>query len=267
MLTKPMRTKIREHNWMKIEEADSNPTQTWRRLKDQSIEAINDLILLAQKLPEDKQKEIFTVSMIDNFVRQILYLGGESPAYPDGLNPRKAELAAILVRRGVDVNSYQYLQLNVDTPLLVKPTVDHLRQSSNICNEISYKLKLRNVEEEAEKMKYRYLFSWNNMLGREKRRLLNFIGEKIGGDEYIEIFQGSIKRSDKTIEFKFGQTFEKEEVYGSFHITISDSKNRADITIFDEVNGDVLEMDLLVKETPGDSDFRIYMKRNDRTKK
>jgi len=228
---------------------------------------ISHLILLAQRLPEDKQKEIFAPSIIDNFVRQVLYLGGESPPYPDGLNPRKAELAAALVRRGIDVNSYQYLQLNEDTPLLAKPTVDHLRQSSSICNEMSYKLKLRNVEEEAEKMKYRYLFSWKNMLGREESRLLNFLREKIGGDDYIEIFQGSIKRSDKTIGFSFGHTFEKEEVYGSFHITISDSKNRADLTIIDEVNGDVLEMDLLVKEAPGDSDFRIYVKRNDRRKK
>lgn len=262
-----MRSKIREHSWVEIEEEDSNPTQTWRRLRDQSIEAINDLILLAQKLPEDKQKEIFTVSMIDKFIHQILYLGGESPPYPDGLNPRKAELAATFVRRGIDVNSNQYLQLNEDAPLLVKPTVDHLRQSISICNEISYKLKLRNVEEEAEKIKYRYLFSWKNMLGREKSRLLNFLREKIGGDYYIEVFQDSIKRSDKTIGFKFGQRFEKEEVYGSFHITMSDSKNRADLTITDEVNGDVLEMDLLVKEAPGDSDFRIYVKRNDRIKK
>jgi len=132
--------------------------------------------------------------------------------------------------------------------------------------DISYKLKLKGVEEEAEKMKYRYLFSWNNMLGREEWRLLKFLRDKFGDDQ-IEIFQNSIKRSDKTIGFSFGQTFEKEEVYGSFHITISDSNASANVKIFDEVNGDVWEIDLLVKESLGNGDFSIYMKKDDRTKK
>lgn len=42
------------------------------------------------------------------------------------------------------------------------------------------------MEEEAEKMKYRYLFSWNNLLGREKRRLLNFL-RGLFDDDQIEI--------------------------------------------------------------------------------
>jgi hypothetical protein len=37
--------------------------------------------------------------------------------------------------------------------------------------------------------------------------------------------------------------------------------------IFDEVNGNVWELDLLVKETLGGGDFSMYMKKDDRTKK
>jgi hypothetical protein len=55
-----MRKKISERNWFDIEKQDSNHTQTWQRLKNHSITAINDLILLANRLPEDKQKEIFS---------------------------------------------------------------------------------------------------------------------------------------------------------------------------------------------------------------
>jgi hypothetical protein len=36
----------------------------WRRLRDEASTAINDLILLAQNLPEDKQKEIFSLQSI-----------------------------------------------------------------------------------------------------------------------------------------------------------------------------------------------------------
>jgi hypothetical protein len=39
------------------------------------ISAIDDIILLAQKLPEDKQKEIFTPSKIDSLIENILYIG------------------------------------------------------------------------------------------------------------------------------------------------------------------------------------------------
>jgi hypothetical protein len=36
----------------------------WRRPRDEASTAINDLILLAQNLPEDKQKEIFSLQSI-----------------------------------------------------------------------------------------------------------------------------------------------------------------------------------------------------------
>ena len=273
MLTSPMRKKIEEQSWLEIENEDSNPTQTWRRLRDQSIEAINDLILLAKKLPEDKQKEIFSPHIIDSFMRQILYLGERHP-YQDSFNPRKAEVAAILVSRGIDVNSYQYLRLNEDTPSLVKATVDHLKQCVSVCNDISYKLKLRNIEEEAEELKYRYLFSWNNMLGKEKRKLLNFIIDKIDDDQ-IEILQSTIKLSDKTITFDFGQKIpdfgqpadESVQVSGSFFITINATNIGAEVNIFDETNGMIWEGNLLVKESLDDHDFNIFIKRDYRTRK
>jgi hypothetical protein len=268
MLTDPMRKKIQEQSWSQIEEDDSNPTQTWRRLKDQSVEAINDLILLARKLPEDKQKEIFSPQIIDNFIRQILYLGERHPN-SDSFNPRKAELAAMLVNRGIDVNSYQYLRLNEDTPSLVKTTVDQLEQCVSVCNDISYKLKLMSVEEEAEKTKYRYLFSWNNMIGREKRRLLKFITDRTGDDQ-IEIFHGSIKRSDKAISFRFGQSIDGEEMeFGTFGIEIYNSNTSAKVMISHEDLGlgigGIWDLDLLVRETL--SDFNMYMKKEDMKKK
>lgn len=196
---------------------------------------------------------------------------GDTHPYRDSFNPRKAELAARLVRRGIDINSYQYLRLNEDTPSLVKPTVEHLKQSIGVCDDISYKLKLKSIEEEAEKMKCHYLFSWNKMFGKEKRRLLKFITDRIGDDQ-IEIIQGSIRRGDKTIGFRFGQTIDGEEMeFGTFDIEINDSNTSAKVMIVREEwgngNGGVWDLDLLVREILGDGDFNIYLKNVNSTKK
>ena len=155
------------------------------------------------------------------------------------------------------------------SPSLVKTTVDQLEQCVSVCNDISYKLKLMSVEEEAEKTKYRYLFSWNNMIGREKRRLLKFITDRTGDDQ-IEIFHGSIKRSDKAISFRFGQSIDGEEMeFGTFGIEIYNSNTSAKVMISHEDLGlgigGVWDLDLLVRETL--SDFNIYMKKDDMKKK
>lgn len=270
MFRKEIRKKIKEQKWLALEREDSNPTQMWHRIQRQCVSAIDDLILVAAKLPEDKLKEIFSPDRVDQLVGRILD-SGQANSYNNGLNPRKAELAAMLVKKGIDINSSQYLQLNEDTPLLIKPTIDHLKQTVSICNDISYKLKLQYIEKEAEIMKSRYLFSWNNMLGREKRRLLKFITDRTGDDQ-IEIFQGSIKQSDKGIGFSFGQTIDAEEmVFGTFGIEIYNSNTSAKVMIFHEEwgirNGGMWDVDLLVRETLGDGDFNIYMKKDDRTKK
>src|SRR5215208_2222819 len=151
----------------------------WRRLRDMAVRAIDDLVILTQKLPEDKQKEIFSPRKINEFITYILCLGDSYP-YPDVFNSRKAELAAKLVERGISLNSYQYRILNSDTPSLVEPTINHLKQSISICKDISRKVELKKIEEEAEQTETVYLFSWNKMLSKEKQRLLDFIIKRTG---------------------------------------------------------------------------------------
>src|SRR5688500_4367786 len=109
MLTKSLRRKISEQNWLDLEKQESNPSQTWRRLRDQSITAINDLILLAKKLPEDKQEEIFNPARIEALIAQVLEVGELNASYKD-FNARKSELAARLIKRGIDLNVTQYAE-------------------------------------------------------------------------------------------------------------------------------------------------------------
>jgi hypothetical protein len=259
MLTQTIRKKIREQNWLDIEKHDSNPSQAWRRLKDQAITALNDLILLANKLPEDKQKEIFSPNRIEVFVAQMLDIG-EDYQFHDVFNPRKAELASRLVNRGIKLNSIQFRESNHDTPSLIEPALDHLRHSVNICNEISYKMRLKNIqEEETEGSGYQYLFSWNDMLDKQKNRLLDFIISKYGYDNNIEILSKHTKRSNKRLDVSFGIDTgilhdEISGIFGNFQITINNTNTRAEACIYDSSHQLIWRDNLLVKEVEIDYD-------------
>lgn len=51
---------------------DKNPHQTWYRTRDKAREAIKDLILLANTLPEEKQIELFDGETTRKIIRAIL---------------------------------------------------------------------------------------------------------------------------------------------------------------------------------------------------
>jgi hypothetical protein len=244
-----MRRKLTEQNWSEIEKQDSNRTQTWRRIRDQSIRAISDLTLLARKIPEDKQDEIFGTKRIDELVISILRSRENYPS-PNVLSRRKAELAAVLVERSINMNIFHYQKLEQDTPSLIEPTINHLKQTISICDDVSYKLRLKNVEREAEIMKHRYLFSWNNMLGKEKNRLLDFILSKTA-NEPIQIIWSTLQHGNREIQFDFelGNELSKEIFQSTFQIKLNNTNTSAEVNIFSDTRGMLWEGNLLAKES------------------
>jgi hypothetical protein len=254
VLTKSLRRKISEQDWLDIEKQESNPSQTWRRLKDQSITAINDLILLANKLPDDKQKEIFSPTRIEAFIAQILDVGSFNQSHKH-FNARKSELAARLVRKGISLNVCQYAESSPDTPSLIKPTLDHLEQTISICDDISYNMKLKNIREEEEGSKFRYLFSWNNMLTREKNRLISFLISKTG-DDFADILNVQNKGGNtRIIDFGMDTGDPKVGIFGTFQLTINNTYTRAEAYIFNAHHQMIWKADLLVKEIAEDKNM------------
>ncbi len=243
-----MRKKLLEHNWEKIEKQDSNHTQAWHRIRKQSITALDDLILLAQKLPEGKQGQIFSTKKIDRLVSCLLSMEGNHSS-SNYLSSRKAELAALLVERGINVNVFHYSRLEQDIPSLIVPTVNHLKQSVSMCNDISYKIRLKNAEAEASEIKHEYLFSWNNMLGKEKNRLIDFIKSKTA-NEPVQIIWTTFKRESREIQFDFvlGNELSKEIRELVFHIILNYTNPSADVNILDKIHGMLWEGNLLAKE-------------------
>jgi hypothetical protein len=262
-----MRKKLIEQTWLEIEKKESNPTQMWSRLRNTCVRAIDDLILVAKKLPEENQTEIFTPSKIDEFVSCLINRGNTYP-FPDIFNPRKAELASRLVERGVSLNSYQYRLLNRGTPSLVEPTSNYLKQTVSICKDISYKLQLKKIEEEAVEAQIVYLFSWNKILNKEKHRLLDFITNKTAAENQIEILENTIKRTNnnKKLECNFGLKVGEEigdAVYGTVSILMDDTKKGAEISILDNNRNVIHKENLLVRKSEEQgNDFNLYMKTN-----
>jgi hypothetical protein len=276
MLDKQTRKKLLEREWPEIKLQESNPTQTLVRLRNIAIKAINDLTLVAQKLPEDTQKEIFTPSRIDGLIQNIFYKGNLyhfQGHHQDIFDPRRAELAALLVERGVHLNSVQYRMLNKDTLSLVEPTINHLEQSVSICKDIARKLELKKIEEEAEQMELVYLFSWKKMLLQEKGRLMEFIYKKTRQEDPIEIIWNTIKRTnDKKIECSFGVNFGPEEqpdtIYGTISIVMNDTKTAAEVRILDSIDNITHQDELVVKPADNYSnDFNLFEKNRRNRKK
>ena len=284
MLSKSMRKKLNEHNWLWIEKQDSNPSQTWQRLKKLSVTAINDLTLLANKLSEDKQVEIFAPSRVEDLITQIIYIGFFSQSH-ENFNSRKSEIAARLIKRGIDLSINQYVNSSPETPSLIKPTLDHLNQTVDICSDISYKMKLKNIDEEAEGSEYRYLFSWNNMLTREKNILIDFILSKTC-DFIANIFKVKDKGNRRVIDFGI-DTGDSKSIQGTFKLAINNTYTHAEACIFDARHQIMWKDELLVKKIVDDTnlswrsnssykitnvlgntnDFNFYIKKTDRPKK
>lgn len=244
-----------EQNWLNLEKQESNPSQTWRRLRDQSITAINDLILLAKKLPEDKQKEIFSPARIEALIAQVLDVGELNASHKD-FNARKSELAARLIKRGIDLNVTQYAESSSDTQSLIKPTLDHLKQTVSICYDISYKMKLKKIEAKAEGSNYQYLFSWNNMLSREEKALTSLISSKTK-DDFVEILKVQNNENNRRV-IDFGidtGDSEVDGVFGTFQITINDTNTAAEACIFNAYHQLIWKDNLLVKEAAKDIDL------------
>jgi hypothetical protein len=164
MLPKPTRRKLIEHNWIEIARKDSNPYQTLHRLQRKAITAINDLTLIAQRLPDEAQKEIFSYTNIKKLESAILrdneLIGANSSTIVD---VRRIELAALLVRIGIWICIQQYQTKIEQDSDLNDLTINHLLRARDICNAISFKMRLPQVEEEAEKEGLIYLFNWNRI--------------------------------------------------------------------------------------------------------
>jgi hypothetical protein len=164
MLDKHSRKKLSERTWLDIKKSDPNPYVTLRRWKDQANRAINDLTLIAQKLPDDTLKDIFNYTNIRKVVSAILReneFAVRNSATVDDV--RRIQLAAVLVEIGITTCINEYGSKIEQDSVLNELTINHLSRARDICDAISFKMRLPQIEEEAKREDLVCLFNWNRI--------------------------------------------------------------------------------------------------------
>lgn len=156
-----------------------------RRHKEHSITAINDLSLIAHKLPENIVSEIFTYDRVKKLMESILS-SENSPDHLDtvsssDMNSRRTYLAALLVEEGIKICIEKYVAQNRETPILTEATVGQLKQAIKICNEIAYMVDLPTRRESENDLEY--LFNWSRVPGADESKFVDLI-ESISGPIY-----------------------------------------------------------------------------------
>lgn len=163
MLDNATKKQFREHNWVEISDSVSNRSQKLRRLKKQANDAISDLSLLASRLPNEEQAEIFTQQNIKKLISSILRGDTSELSEDANFNIRSTRIAALLVREGIDLCIKQYHTKIESNPVFNEHVINHLDKTKEICYEIDFKTRSSSFEISSEKGKLPYLFNWNEI--------------------------------------------------------------------------------------------------------
>ena len=135
MLGKPLRKKLSNQNWLNATRTDSNRYQTWSRLRTHVNLALDDLSLLAEHLPNDKQEEIFTYQRVHPLIKKILLQPGWETNHDDK-DFRRTYLAAEIAEQCISKCIKQYKKIEPDE-VLAKPLLDKLQESIEVCKHIA----------------------------------------------------------------------------------------------------------------------------------
>lgn len=252
-----MRKQLNEQNWLNIIEKDSNATQTWKRLRDKAITAMNDLILLAEKLPNDKQEEIFNRPNIDKLANSILFPLRKDFDY-DEYDSRRTRLAAILAEKSIRKCISQTSKI-VRRPEFIEDLITGLRKSISNCAVIALETEVISIE--SQNTILTYLFDWNNVLGNnEDNKLKQFLKYNYNQD-WLEDARIKRNKDNKTIFINPKRNNNSNSIY----IRLADDKTNANLLIRDANGKKIVNRNLVVKDN-GDRTL-VYYKKNKRGKK
>lgn len=146
MLNFSLRKQIKEQKWLDIMKKDSNPTQKWIRLRDRANSAISDLKLLADRLPDNRQQEIFDYAKIKALVSTILRQPVWLDSNQDKFDARRTRLAAILAEESLKKCIDQYKNKIEKSDIFNKQNISLLENAISLCKEIAIRIQWLETE-------------------------------------------------------------------------------------------------------------------------
>ncbi len=194
--------------WSKFIEEDSNPSLTRKRIVENSKTALQDLTLLARKLPNDEFQNIFKEKDIVSFYKSLLH---DSERLKDSSFSSDTELASLIASVSIKLCRERYASLNRYTPHIAQTVVEHLDRSISIIEEIGHKIQIEHIEKETTKKNQRYICRIEEIAGKDKDRFIDFANEELDlgidlSDLYIDIETKHIgeNQNQVSITFSFG---------------------------------------------------------------
>jgi hypothetical protein len=177
MLRKDVRRKLIEHNWVDIKDKISNSSQTLKRFRKEIDVALDDMALLAKKLPEDNLQNMFTPKNLGLLLYSILY--GNDPRYSldeemysdIDYKIRRAQLAALMAKTGINFCRKIYETKIEHNSILNEPIINQLKKSIEICDEIVAKMYMPQVQSTANKNNLHYLFNGAKIIDTYSKRM------------------------------------------------------------------------------------------------
>ncbi|MDN5845540.1 MAG: hypothetical protein L0H53_04620 [Candidatus Nitrosocosmicus sp.] len=173
MFKEAFRIKLKEQGWLDAIKEGGNEYQSWRRIKNNTQTTIDDLILLYEKLPQEKRDEIFNLKNFEGLFNHIL-----TPWEPN--NETRLEMANFLIKKSIFLFKREFSFQNKNTVVLNSVISDYLEKAIEICKDIFYISKMDQVPKEIPKDSLKYLCSWSEVTTREKNNLQQFIADKYG---------------------------------------------------------------------------------------
>lgn len=177
MLHKHTRRRLNEHDWETYHRLEKNPSQSVRRLVDSARLAIEDLSLIARKLPDSKQQEIFNESTIEPFLNSLFFIDQSQKVTQ--LRNTNVGLASLIAEEGIKHCLSTYRKWNKDSPESARPTLDYLERSIQICREIGYKSLKYNIEHSFSTEKNKLICIWENRLDSDFERFAKYLVERM----------------------------------------------------------------------------------------
>jgi hypothetical protein len=222
---------LQEYNWNQLKEKIANSSQNLNRWKDQSNTALYDLSLIAKKIPEVTQENIFTREKMEPLILNILKMTfalGQPCVSINKLDTRRARLCAMLIDRCTKFCISQYALLEQRASALTRPLINQLQQSVEICNEIANKIELEDLRNFSSRPTNLYLFNWEDVTKKDRRRLEDFLYE----DTSLPVGVSELKKSQdgKSLTCKL---LDEGRIIYSVEITINENGDVAELKLTD----------------------------------
>ncbi len=246
MLDKNERKQLKDHNLLYMLKHSSNVSLKWKRIKEKSIRAINDLSLIASKSPDDKLQQIFNETTLEKFLKDLFI--HDYTEIPAKVRSADVQLASLFADIGISVCIWEYEERNKDTPGSSKPAIDNLKSAKAICRDIGYSYRLDLMKKESVEKKLTFICIWEEIDLKHELKFSEYITK-------VTPIKGINNWTSKTInpnsmEFYFSDHPEPGEgaYIGKAIININPIQNNGKITFYNENDEKIKNISLVVKK-------------------